>query len=164
MIFADVKSNIKQQEIKDLVSASYKLLEEAFQTSNTVKRVCMFHLILVGIPSILVLSVPLIRTGRGEGGIGGLLNRQNPLSVTKVICRQSLTLIGHDSSENFFFPCMIIACGFLTFNFEVILIFGIKTNSKLSLHLQSNKTLLKYGTEEAPKMLAIFRSIFSTTR
>ena len=28
MIFADVKSKIKQQEIKDLVAASYKLLEE----------------------------------------------------------------------------------------------------------------------------------------
>ena len=28
MISADVKSNIKQQEIKDLVAASYKLLQE----------------------------------------------------------------------------------------------------------------------------------------
>ena len=28
MIPADVKSNIKQQEIKDLVAPSYKLLEE----------------------------------------------------------------------------------------------------------------------------------------
>ena len=28
MISADVKPNIKQQEIKDLVAASYKLLEE----------------------------------------------------------------------------------------------------------------------------------------
>ena len=28
MISADVKSNIKQQEIKDLVAVSYKLLEE----------------------------------------------------------------------------------------------------------------------------------------
>ena len=28
MISADVKSNIKQQKIKDLVAASYKLLEE----------------------------------------------------------------------------------------------------------------------------------------
>ena len=28
MISVDVKSNIKQQEIKDLVAASYKLLEE----------------------------------------------------------------------------------------------------------------------------------------
>ena len=28
MIPADVKSNIKQQEIKDLVAVSYKLLEE----------------------------------------------------------------------------------------------------------------------------------------
>ena len=28
MISADVKSNIRQQKIKDLVAASYKLLEE----------------------------------------------------------------------------------------------------------------------------------------
>ena len=28
MISADVKSNIKQQEIRDLVAASYKLFEE----------------------------------------------------------------------------------------------------------------------------------------
>ena len=28
-----------------------------FKTSNTIKRVCIFHLILVGIPSILILSI-----------------------------------------------------------------------------------------------------------
>ena len=42
---------------------------------------------------------------------------------------------------------MIIACSFLTFDFEVYhvdtLIFGISTN--LKLHLQSYKTLLKHG-------------------
>ena len=58
MISADVKSNIKQQEIIDLVAASYKLLEEiTFKTLNTIKKLCIFHLILVGIPSILILSV-----------------------------------------------------------------------------------------------------------
>ena len=50
-----------------------------------VKRVYIFHLILVGIPSILILSV------KNTGWVF-LLNRQNPLSVTKVICRQSLSL------------------------------------------------------------------------
>ena len=34
MISADVKSNIKQQEIKDLVAASYKLLEEVPSNIN----------------------------------------------------------------------------------------------------------------------------------
>ena len=29
-------------------------------------------------------------------------------------------LIGHDSYENYFFPCMITACQFLTFDFEVM--------------------------------------------
>ena len=62
MISVDVKSNIKQQEIKDLVAASYKLLEE----------------------------VPSKQGGLGEGG--GLHNGQNPLSVTKVVYRQSLSL------------------------------------------------------------------------
>ena len=40
----------------------------------------IFHLILVGILTILILSIK----NRGEGG-RGLLNGQNPLSVTKVI-------------------------------------------------------------------------------
>ena len=58
MISANIKSNKKQQEIKDLVAASYKLLEEmTFKTSNTIKKLCIFHLILAGIPSILILSV-----------------------------------------------------------------------------------------------------------
>ena len=44
-------------------------------------------MILVGTPPILILSVK----SRGWGGGGGLINGQNPLIVTKVICRQSLT-------------------------------------------------------------------------
>ena len=47
-------------------------------------------MILVGTPPILILSVKS-RGGGGGGGGGGLINGQNPLSVTKVICRQSLT-------------------------------------------------------------------------
>ena len=69
MMSADVKANIKQQEIKDVVAVSY-------------------NLILVSIPSILILSVK--NKGLGGGGGGGLLNRQNLLSMTKVICWQSL--------------------------------------------------------------------------
>ena len=44
-----------------------------------------FSLILVGIPSILIIPVK----NRWVGERGGLLNRQNLLSVTKVICRQT---------------------------------------------------------------------------
>ena len=66
MMSADVKANIKQQEIKDVVAVSY-------------------NLILVSIPSILILSVKNKGFGGGGGG-GGLLNRQNLLSMTKVIC------------------------------------------------------------------------------
>ena len=67
MISADVKSNLKQQEIKDLVAASYKLQiirRSTFKTLNKIKRVCIFHLILVGIPSIFILPVK----NRGDGG------------------------------------------------------------------------------------------------
>ena len=46
----------------------------------SVKRVCSFHLILVGIPSILILSVKNRGGGRG----------QNLIIVTKVTWRQSL--------------------------------------------------------------------------
>ena len=48
-----------------------------------IKRGCIFHSILVGVPFVLILSVQNREGGR-------LLNRQNPLSVTKVICWQSL--------------------------------------------------------------------------
>ena len=53
-----------------------------------VKKLCTFHLILVGILSILILSVK----NRG-GREGGFLNGQNLLSVAKVIFRQSLNHI-----------------------------------------------------------------------
>ena len=50
------------------------------------KGACILHLILIGILSVLILSVK----NRGWVGGVGFLNRQNPLSVTKVICRQYL--------------------------------------------------------------------------
>ena len=86
MISADVKSTIKQQEIKDLVAALhltnfYKKYSSYLQNFKyNVKKVCIFELILVGIPSIFILPVK----NRGVGG--GLLNKQNLLSVTKVTC------------------------------------------------------------------------------
>ena len=89
MISADVKSNIKQQEIKDLVAASYMLQiirRSTFKTSSKIKRVCIFQLILVGIPSILILSV------KNRGGGRSLLNRLISLSMTKVVCQHSLNL------------------------------------------------------------------------
>ena len=71
MISADVKSNIKQQEIK-----LYKKYLQNFIYS--VKRVCIFHLILIDIASILLLSVK-------NRGAEGLLNGQSPLSVTSYL-------------------------------------------------------------------------------
>ena len=49
-----------------------------------VKMACIFHLILLGIFSILILPVKNKEVG------ACLLNGQNLLNVTKVICRQSL--------------------------------------------------------------------------
>ena len=48
-----------------------------------VKGACIFHLILVDILSILILSVK--NRGVGVGVVGGLLNGQNPLSVAKFL-------------------------------------------------------------------------------
>ena len=65
-----------------------------------VKHACIFDLILVDIPCSLILP---IKDGedraRGDGGWGGggervwgfLLNDQNLLSMTKVVCRGSLS-------------------------------------------------------------------------
>ena len=49
MISGDVKSNIKQQEIKDLVAVSDKFYKKYLQNFKyNVKKVCIFQLILVG--------------------------------------------------------------------------------------------------------------------
>ena len=48
MISADIKGNIKQQEIKDLVGVSTNFYRKYLQNLKyNVKRVCVFHLILV---------------------------------------------------------------------------------------------------------------------
>ena len=78
MISADVKSNTKQQEIKDLVVASYKFLLKVYiylqNFKYSMKKVFIFQLILVGIPSILILPV-------NNGGMGGgVINGQNLLT------------------------------------------------------------------------------------
>ena len=65
-----------------------------FKTWNNVKRACTFHLILFGILSILILSI------KNRGWVFFLLNGQNPLSITKVICWYSLTL----PCLSFYFP------------------------------------------------------------
>ena len=58
----------------------------------------------VGNSPIAADSLPLVaigndiwasESGAGGGGGGGLLNGQNPLSMTKVICRQSLSINRH---------------------------------------------------------------------
>ena len=84
LISADVKANIKQQEIKVLVAVSYKFLCEEVPSKLEIQckkgMYFYFHLILVGIRSILLLSV------ENKQGVGFfLVNGQNPLSVAKVV-------------------------------------------------------------------------------
>ena len=64
MMSGDVKVNINQQEIKDLVANVYKRYLQNLK--HNIKRACIFHSILVGMPLILVLSV---RNKEG-GGVG----------------------------------------------------------------------------------------------
>ena len=55
------------------------------------QKTCIFHLILLGIPSSLVFFVKNRGVGGEGGGLrGSLLNGQNLLSMTKVICWRSL--------------------------------------------------------------------------
>ena len=62
---ADVKANIKQQEIKDLVAYPTNVYKNYLQNLKyNLKRGCIFHSILLGIPFILILSVK----SRGDGG------------------------------------------------------------------------------------------------
>ena len=79
MISANVKANVEQQQTKEI------FIRSTFKTWNiyNVKQACIFHLILFGIPSILILPI-------WNRGWEVLLNRQNLLSVTNVIWQWSL--------------------------------------------------------------------------
>ena len=54
-----------------------------------IKGICIFHLTLVGILSILILPVKNREGAAGMGEREYLFSGQNPLSLTKVICWQS---------------------------------------------------------------------------
>ena len=76
MISADIKTDVKQE-----INLSYNLTEVPSQNLKyNVKQVCIFNLILVDIPSSLLLSVKI------KGRQGFLLNSQNLLFMTNVIC------------------------------------------------------------------------------
>ena len=53
MISADVKTDVKQQEIKELVVVSCKFLCKYIPSKL---EICIFHLILLGILSRLIFS------------------------------------------------------------------------------------------------------------
>ena len=67
---ADVKANIKP-EIKDLGTLSYIFFKETpSKLEMQCKRGCIFHLIFIGISSILILSINNREVGWGGGGSG----------------------------------------------------------------------------------------------
>ena len=85
---ADVKANIKQLEIKDLVAYLTNIYKSYLKNLKyNIKIGCIFHSVLLDIPFILIFSIKS-RVGEGRGVS---LNGQNLLSVSKVICRHSLT-------------------------------------------------------------------------
>ena len=70
MIYADVKADVKQLEKKKLqlhLVTSYKKYIQNLKYK--VKQMCIFYLILLGIPSSLMLSAK--NKGVGGGGVGG---------------------------------------------------------------------------------------------
>ena len=67
MMSADVKTSVKQQEIKDLLVhlTNFYIYKNYLQNLKcSINSWCIFHLILIGILSILILSVK----DRGWGG------------------------------------------------------------------------------------------------
>ena len=90
MISADVEANKNKKNKKKIwwlyLTNFYK--NQLQNLKYNVKKVCTYHLILVGILSILMLTVK-----NSTGGGFFWLNEQNLLSVAKVICRQSLNHI-----------------------------------------------------------------------
>ena len=94
MISAVIKSDLKRHEKKEPLAVSCRFSQKYIPSQNlkqNVKQTCCFHLILVGIQFSLILPVK----NRGIEGGGGerLLIGENPLRVTKVICRRSLCLV-----------------------------------------------------------------------
>ena len=98
MISFDVETDIKQHEIKQLVAISsyHQIFIRSIYLRNlkhAVKQACVFHVILLDIPSNSAKN----RTRKGGemvgGGGGYILNGQNPSSVAKVICPQSIMTI-----------------------------------------------------------------------
>ena len=62
-----ISADIKQQQAKELVAVACKFYRKYHQNLKyNVKQMCIFHLILIGIPFILIYSF------KNEGcGVGG---------------------------------------------------------------------------------------------
>ena len=99
MISFDVETDINQHEIKQLVAISsyHQIFIRSIYLQNlkhAVKQACVFHVILLDIPSNSAKNRGR-KGGEIVGGdfVGYILNGQNPSSVTKVICPQSIMTI-----------------------------------------------------------------------
>ena len=77
MISADVKANVKQQEVKeqDICILSIVMRSTLQNVKNNVKRVSIFHLILVCIPSSLILVFK-----NGDKSYLSMVHKRRPFS------------------------------------------------------------------------------------
>ena len=92
---------MKQQEINDLLAANfYKKYLQNFKYN--VKMVCIFPLILVGIPSILILSLTN-NEGGGGGGVNSLLNSYIYIYIYMyyILYGNHKTLISHHGCSHY---------------------------------------------------------------
>ena len=87
-----ISANVKQQQTKELVRYLVNFYRKYLQNLKyNVEQTYIFHLILIGIPFILLI----LSFKNRWWGVGGLLKRQNLLGMAKVICQQSLKYIVH---------------------------------------------------------------------
>ena len=90
ILSADVKANVKQYEIKELVAVNYKnfIRSTLKNMKYNVNRACIFYLILVGIPSSLILSIK--NRGGGERVQGGFTEQTKPVKCEKLFVNGTL--------------------------------------------------------------------------
>ena len=110
-------------------------------------KMAFFHLILLGIPTSLILSFKK----RGWGWCGsGLLKRQNPFSVTEVICRRSLITFDVSLTEKPKpFYMVISTCWLIVVPYQNILITGSKA---LRITTERKCLLVFFALREADKV------------
>ena len=123
---ADVKTDVKQQEIKELLYYSTFLKKYLQNLKYPGKQTCIFHLIFLGI------FHPTWYCPLRTGDWGFAFNRQNLLNKVNVICWQSVILIINFSLLVAFrkFEWVLTTYTVIYNNCSLKKQFGIKTKSQ----------------------------------